>query len=67
MDSELGRLYSDLKHAQDMLKLCKAEMDAACVFILYTEAAYPGDENQIELLIKWIEACQRRRAAEHDR
>lgn len=58
-DDELKRLYVDLA-------LCHAEMDAARLFILYTEAAYPGDENQIELLTKWLTACKRRRAAAHE-
>jgi hypothetical protein len=67
MDSELGRLYSDLKQAQDMLALCKAELDAARVFIMYVEARYPpGNEQEIYLLEKWLEACKRRRAGEHD-
>jgi len=60
-DDELKRLYVDLA-------LCKAEMDAARVFIMYVEARHPpGDEQQIYLLEQWLAACKRRRAAEHDR
>ena len=52
-DVEMRRLHTALEAERRIT-------DAARVYILYTEAAYPGDENQIELLTKWLEACKRR-------
>jgi len=57
-DDELMRLHV-------ALALCTAEMDAARVFIMYVEARHPpGNEQEIEMLTKWLEACKKRREAE---
>jgi hypothetical protein len=38
----------------------RAVSERARVYILDTSGAYPGDEQQIELLTKWLEACKKR-------
>jgi septal ring factor EnvC (AmiA/AmiB activator) len=73
-DAEMRRLAADLAIVREALaqaeraieaerrarQLGDVERERARVYILYTEALYPGDDNQIELLTKWLEACKRR-------
>jgi hypothetical protein len=73
-DAEMRRLAADLVGVREALaqaqrameaerrarQLGDVEREAARIFIMYTEAKCPGDEQQIELLTKWLEACKRR-------
>ena len=73
-DDELARLRADLAAARTAMaqavlaleaerrarQLGDVERERTRAYILYTEALYPGDDNQIELLTKWLEACKRR-------
>jgi hypothetical protein len=54
-------LLGALDEAVGALLMERAVSDRARVYILYTQAAYPGDEQQVELLTKWLEACRRRK------
>ena len=66
-DVEMRRLYAELDASRTALDdavgallMERAVSERARVYMLYTEAAYPGDEHQIEMLVKWIEACKKR-------
>jgi hypothetical protein len=67
-DVETRRLYAELKAASTALDeavgallLERAVSERARVYIMYTAGAYPGDEQQIDLLTKWLEACKQRK------
>jgi hypothetical protein len=50
-----------LDQAVGALLMERAVSERARVYIMYTSGAYPGDEQQIDLLTKWLEACKRRK------
>jgi hypothetical protein len=65
--AEIARLLAEhkalsgaLDEAVGALLMERAVSERARVYILYTSGAYPGDEQQIELLTKWLEACKKR-------
>ena len=57
---ELAQVQQALEAERRARQLGDVERERARVYILYTEAKCPGDEHQIELLTKWLEACKRR-------